>query len=195
MRIRFPDSPVLLLPGVFENPHFLDPLGAVLRTSGRPVLRIPELLRNRATIHDTALTVRTFIEHADLEGITIVAHSKGGLVGKQLMVWPETTSRITSMVAVATPFRGSRYARYTPTRVLRDFSPADATVRDLAANNLANERIVSVFGRLDPQIPDPGLLIGSRNVPLSTSGHFRILADRTLHRLLLEQLAADRVTE
>lgn len=193
--IRHPEAPVLMLPGVHESPRFLDPLAAVLRATGRPVHTIPALRHNRAAIVDTALLVRRYLERERLTGITIVAHSKGGLVGKQLMVWPETSPRIRSMVAIATPFGGSRYARLAPTRVLRAFSPANATLLQLAADRDANARIVSVAAKLDPQIPEGSVLNGARNITLDVTGHFRPLGDRRLHLLLLRTLldeVADR---
>jgi pimeloyl-ACP methyl ester carboxylesterase len=193
-RVRYPADPILMLPGVYESPHFLDPLAAVLRRSGRPVYTVPELVRNRAPILDTARSVRTFLERADLTGVTIVAHSKGGLVGKQLMVWPETSHRVRSMIAIATPFAGSRYAKRAPTRVLRDFDPADRVLLELAANSDANARIVSVFGRFDPQIPDGSRLDGARNVISPVGGHFRLLARPGVHRLI-SSLIEDEVSD
>jgi Predicted acetyltransferases and hydrolases with the alpha/beta hydrolase fold len=189
--IRHPSAPVVMLPGVHESPRFLDPLAAVLRATGRPVHTVPELGHNRATVVDTALSVRSYLERERLTGVTIVAHSKGGLVGKQLMMWPETSPRIRSMIAIATPFGGSRYARYAPSRVLRAFSPADATLLELAANQDANARILSVAAAIDPQIPNGSVLRGARNVTLPLSGHFRPLGDRRLHLLLLRTLSSE----
>jgi len=189
--INRPDAPVLMLPGVYESPHFLDPLAAVIRPLGRPVYSVSALRRNRGRIADSAILVRDYLERLGLHNVTIIAHSKGGLIGKQLMVWPETSERIASMIAIATPFAGSRYARRAPGRVLRDFSPVDATVLSLAANRDANARIISVFGPFDPQIPDGSQLAGARNVLLHTAGHFRPLGDRRLHHLLREVLVGE----
>jgi hypothetical protein len=79
------------------------------------------------------------------------------------------------MVAVAAPFGGSRYARYLLSPVLRSFSPRDVTLQRLAGDARANARIVSVFARFDPHIPEGSELMGARNVRVETGGHFRIL--------------------
>jgi triacylglycerol lipase len=184
-----PDSPVLLIPGVYEGPRFLDPLASVIRTTARPVHTLPELARNTGTILETATIARDHIRDFDLRDISIVSHSMGGLVGKLLMVWPETADRIRDMIAIAAPFAGSRYAPFTPRKELRQFAPREAIFAELAASEEVNGRIVSAFGRIDPQIPDVGVLPGARNVRLRTSGHFRVLADRGLHRLLIEVLS------
>jgi hypothetical protein len=190
-QITHEDAPVLMLPGVYESPHFLDPLAASIRATGRPVHFVAALHRNRGRIEDSAVLVRRYLEEHDLRNVTIVAHSKGGLIGKQLMVAADTSARIGSMIAITTPFAGSRYAKHAPTRVLRDFSPMNQTVRDLGANLEANQRVISMFGPLDPQIPDGSRLPGARNVLLRTSGHFRPLGDRQLHKLLTSILSAE----
>jgi hypothetical protein len=190
-RITHADAPVLMLPGVYESPHFLDPLAASIRATGRPVHSVAALHRNRGRIADSAVLVRRYLEEHALQNVTIVAHSKGGLIGKQLMVESDTSARISSMIAIATPFAGSRYAKHAPTRVLRDFSPTDQTVRELGANLEANKRVISIFGSLDPQIPDGSRLPGARNVRLSTAGHFRPLGDPQRRRLIASILGSE----
>jgi triacylglycerol lipase len=190
-QITHANAPVVMLPGVYESPHFLDPLATSIRATGRPVHSVAALNRNRGRIADSAVLVRSYLEEHGLQNVTIVAHSKGGLIGKQLMVAADTSARINSMIAITTPFAGSRYAKHAPTRVLRDFSPTDQTVRELSANLEANKRVISIFGPLDPQIPDGSRLPGARNVLLRTPGHFRPLGDPQLHRLLTSILSAE----
>jgi len=193
--VTFQHAPILVLPGVFESPTFLDPLVAVIRTTGRPIHRIDALGSNLKRIDESAGIVREYLASNALQNVTIVAHSKGGLIGKQLMVWPESAERIRSMIAIATPFGGSRYASHAPLRALRDFAPADAVLRGLAANDDANARILSVFGAFDPEIPDGSRLPGGRNEQLSTAGHFRPLGDPQLHRLLCRELTSELTSE
>jgi hypothetical protein len=112
-----------------------------------------------------------------------VAHSKGGLIGKHLMLGA-SGNRITRMIAIATPFAGSVYANYLPTRTLRAFRPSDETIVMLGEGITANERIVSIYPRFDPHIPAGSFLAGARNIELPVAGHFRILSDpRLLHEV------------
>jgi hypothetical protein len=94
--------------------------------------------------------------------------------------------RVRSMLAIATPFGGSRYARRMPVRTLRAFSPDDPSIRALSAQADVNARIVSVYARFDPHIPEGSELPGAKNVPLDTGGHFRVLA----HPRVMAELAA-----
>lgn len=58
---------------------------------------------------------------------------------------------------------------------LRVLSPRDRVIRALALSELANVRIVSVFGSFEPHIPRGSFLRGAANVRHDTGGHFRIL--------------------
>jgi pimeloyl-ACP methyl ester carboxylesterase len=61
---------------------------------------------------------------------------------------------------------------------LRIFSPRSATILALAKESDLNARIVSVYGRFDPHIPEGSELNGAaKNVRLDNGGHFRVLAD------------------
>src|SRR5690606_23294972 len=120
-------APVVLLPGVYETWRLLGPLATALARAGHPVHAVPGLGYNRRPVADAADRTAAFRDEADLQGVVLVAHGKGGLVGKRVMLSP-AGSRVAGMVAVATPFRGSRYARYLLGRTLRAFSPRDAAL-------------------------------------------------------------------
>ena len=188
---RIDGPPVLLLPGVHESPRFLDPFAALALAQNRRPHVITALGHNSDRITATAELAADYLERHDLRDALIIAHSKGGLVGKQLMTWERTRHRLVGMVAVATPFSGSVYATRAPTRALRDFSPTDATLRDLAANRAANREVVSVYPAFDPQIPHGSELADARaNVRLPVAGHFRVLGHPQLWALLRATLSA-----
>lgn len=183
-------APVVLVPGVYESWTFLRPLGAVLAAAGHPVHVLPALGYNRGPIPEAARALRDLVVAEDLTGVVVVAHSKGGLVGKLAMASEDPDGRLAGMVAIATPFAGSRYARWVPLRPVRAFVPTDATLVALAAERAVDARIASVYSRFDPHIPDCCALEGAEaNVELATPGHFRLLADPRLPGVVLEQVA------
>jgi len=168
-------TPVVVLPGIYETWKFVQPLVAAIHDRGHPVHVMDALHRNERPVVEAAAQVTSYLDDRDLRDAIIVAHSKGGLIGKQVMVGP-AGDRVRSMLAVATPFGGSRYARLMIAPSLRIFSPTDATIVALAREATVNSRIVSVYGRFDPHIPEGSELPGAKNVKLETGGHFRILA-------------------
>jgi pimeloyl-ACP methyl ester carboxylesterase len=171
---------VLLLPGIWETWEFMRPLADLLHRRGHPVYVVPGLGRNRRTVSDGARVVGDYLAERDLSDVIIVAHSKGGLIGKLLMMSPNVPHRVDRMVAIASPFSGSSLARYTLLPSLRAFAPTDPTIRMLVAEQFVNARITSIFGSFDPHIPGGSELPGATNIKLAVAGHFRILGDRGL---------------
>lgn len=167
-------DPVLLIAGVWEPWYFLRGIGERLNRAGHPVFVCTAIGYNRASIADVAALVDAFLVERDLRNVTILAHSKGGLVGKSVMA---DTDRVDQLVAVATPFSGSTYANFMPTRALREFRPQDAGLLALAANLALNARITSIYPSFDPHIPGGSALEGAVNIEVATVGHFRVLAD------------------
>jgi triacylglycerol lipase len=137
------------------------------------MMQVTALQRNRRPIAFGASAVVDYIRRENLSRVVIVAHSKGGLIGKQVMMTEESVS---SMVAICTPFSGSRYAEFMLLPSLRAFRANNTALVALRANEVANARIVSVFGRFDPHIPEGSELVGAKNIQIDTGGHFRIMA-------------------
>lgn len=179
-------APVVLLPGIYETWEFLGPVATALARAGHPIHAVPGLRHNARPVPESADLVAEHLDQADLSGVVLVAHSKGGLIGKSVLLSP-AGDRALGMVAVATPFGGSSLARYTLSRALRSFDPRDPVLLALAGELLVNERITAVYPRFDPHIPETGNLPGGRNIELPLSGHFRPLG----HPLLVETVVRE----
>jgi len=178
-------TPIVVVPGIWESWRFLQPLITRMHELGHPVHVVRLLNFNNRPVIDAARRVDAYLGESGLDDVVIVAHSKGGLIGKYVMVHGDSAPRIRCMLAVATPFGGSLYARFMLLPSLRIFSPKNAVILALALERRANERIVSVYGQFDPHIPGGSRLDGAKNVELDTGGHFRVLA----HPRVLAELA------
>jgi hypothetical protein len=182
--------PVVVLPGIWETWRFLLPLVERLHRAGHPVHAVTALRTNGATVDSSADIVASYLRDHDLDDVLVVAHSKGGLIGKDLMLRPDSGPRIRKMFAISTPFSGSIYARYILLPSLHAFSPTDPTTLRLAADRSVNARITSVWAGFDPHIPGGSELPGARlNRRIDDGGHFRILRN---HEVLgeLDRFAA-----
>jgi hypothetical protein len=207
---------VVLLPGVYEHWTFLRPLGDALAAAGHRVRVVHGLGVNRRAVADTAERLARVL--ADLPvapaGRVLVAHSKGGLIGKHLLVKtgaaaaaaaeasvggdpaaaaaaaPLRAGRaplgVLGLVAVATPFGGARRARLFFVPSIRAFLPGNETIVMLGRETSVNGRIVSVFGPYDPHIPEGSALDGATNIVVPTQGHFRVLGSATTHAAVLD---------
>ena len=175
---------VVLLPGIYEPAAFVAPLGRWLGARGHRVITVPGLGWNLRSIPDSAEIVGAFLTGLGIRDAVLVAHSKGGLIGKQLMV-SDQSGLVAGMVAVATPFEGHRFSRLGPTEALRGFHTEDPVILSLAADLEANTRIVTMRAEVDPVAFHGTELPGSVNLTLPVVGHFRILG----HPLFLNRLA------
>lgn len=170
---------ILLLPGVYEHWSFMAPLGDALNAHGHRVRVVHGLGANLLDIPETAARVARALKKVppSAAGRIIVAHSKGGLVGKRMLVADvDRTLGLLGVIAIATPFGGSRLARYMLDRRLREFLPDAATIVELGDASSVNSHIVSVFGTFDPHVPEGSALDGATNMQVPVAGHFRILA-------------------
>lgn len=183
--------PILLVPGIYERWQFMRPVADLLRDRGHPIHVVTKLNWNTATIAASADVVDAYLEEHDLWDVLIVAHSKGGLIGKYAMLRKDPEGRIARMIAISTPFGGSIYAKFFLLRSIRDFSPADRTLRMLAEHLDANRRITSIWGAFDPHIPGGSRLEGATNITLKSSGHFRIFGQKDLLEAVDKAVAAD----
>jgi alpha-beta hydrolase superfamily lysophospholipase len=176
---------VLVLPGIWETWRFLLPIVERLHDAGHPVHAVTALRGNGATVDAGADVVASYLRDHDLRDVLLVAHSKGGLIGKEVMLRAESGPRVRGMLAISTPFSGSVYARYLPIRSLRAFSPDDPTTVRLAADRRVDARITSVWAAFDPHIPrGSGLAGAAGNVRVGDGGHFRILRNPEVLRLV-----------
>jgi hypothetical protein len=187
---------VVMLPGIYENWRFMRPLIAAVHGAGHPVHVIPALRYNRRPVEHAAQIVSAYLAEHGLHDTASVAHSKGGLIGKYAMLTTPAAARIARLVAICSPFSGSRYARYALAPSLRAFSPNHATTRLLIGDESVNRKITSIFGSFDPMIPSGSELPGARNIGLDVAGHFRILGaaatiEAVLREIALPELSGD----
>lgn len=175
------EVPVLLIPGIYESWRFLEPLAERFLAAGHPVHVVPGLGLNYRSVRRAADAVVARLHALTAAEVVLVAHSKGGLIGKQVLLDQiagatnelQPQPRVLGLVAVNTPFGGSVYASYVPVRAVRALSPR--AVRALADQRAANAQITSLYAAWDPHIPGGSMLIGARNVQVRAAGHFRIL--------------------
>lgn len=196
-RYRHPDAndkplhrpPIVFIPGVYEPWEYMKPLIELLHAWKYPVHVIEGLGYNTGNIPHMAELARRFIDDRDIHGAVLIAHSKGGLIGKYLLANYNDDNRARHLIALNTPFGGSVYAMLAPVRTMRAFAPDDQHIRELAANRAINAHITSIYASFDQQIPDGSRLEGAVNVEIRTIGHFRIVNHPEAHRVILDTLA------
>jgi triacylglycerol esterase/lipase EstA (alpha/beta hydrolase family) len=204
-------KPVLLLHGFFATRRTLEVLERRLRRDGYCVfsLNLGGLARtlNTRGIDDSAEYVRAKVEriyerNPELGPLTIIGHSKGGLIAawyvKKLGGWRRTRTVIT----LGTPHHGTR-AAYAAlpmgllARSLWQMAPTSSFLRELQRGSWPpGVRLVSLYSREDKVSRYPSPLLETfgvpylRNVEVQARGHREFLYKRRVYDVLLAELRA-----
>jgi len=171
--------PVLLIPGVNTKWNFLKPIADSVSLSGHPIHVVKQLGFNRKEIAVSAQLVRAFIDEEGLHNVIILAHSKGGLIGKELLLRHNQDRRVIKVIAIAAPFLGSHLAKNMPDIAIREFEPNHPTIVDHNSYFDVNSDIVSIYGLYDNHVwpTEHSILDGAENIKVETDGHHQILSN------------------
>jgi pimeloyl-ACP methyl ester carboxylesterase len=166
----------------------MKPLSDMLYRHGYPVHVIAGLGYNTRQVPVMAYLVHRFVVTSGIQRAVVIAHSKGGLIGKYVLAHYNEDDRIRHLIAINTPFSGSVYADFAPVGHVRIFSRRDATITRLRMNEIVNSRITSLYSKFDPTIPHSSYLEGATNLTLDTIGHFHVVSSKRLHAMVLDVL-------
>jgi len=182
--------PIILIPGIFEKWHFLQAIADPLSLKGHPVYALEHLGYNTKAIPGAAKLVRELIDEKNLRDIIIIAHSKGGLIGKYLLAFCNHDNRVKKVIAIATPFGGSRPARFILGEKFKELSPDGETIQKLHRVKGVNDKIVSIFGIFDNHIwpESSSRLEGAENIQVEAYGHHRILNNKKVIEIIVDRV-------
>ncbi len=183
-------GPVVVLPGVYESWQFARPLINFLHRNGYPVHVVPELGSNRGPIATGARNLLEMLKRHDLKDVVLVAHSKGGLIGK-VALRHDCEHRINSMISIATPYHSSSRIKLLPLPALRELQD----LGDLGEPDPINSRIISLAPEFDEHVPEGSVLPGARNITLPVQGHFFPLGDSVTRAQILQAIEQVRPSE
>jgi triacylglycerol lipase len=208
------ERPVLLLYGFFSTRRTFEVLERRLRRDGYGVfsLDLGGLARclNTRGIDDLAAYVRAKVEriyarNPGLGPLTIIGHSKGGLIGayyvKRLGGWRRTRA----VVTLGTPHQGTPVAwlglpliAVSPS--VWQMRPGSAFLRRLADGAWPPEvRLTSIFSRRDGTTPYPCALLQTHGLPHLANievdaRHHELIRARRVYDVLLAELREGEAT-
>jgi triacylglycerol lipase len=180
-------NPIVIIQGKSNRWGFMKKLSDAMSKLGHPVYIAKDLGSNRFDIKTSAKIVRHVIEKNNLRNVILLGHSKGGIVGKYILINEDTGGRIDHLIAIAAPFSGSRIVyRFPRNKSLKEFAPKSKILREISSNKKVDSKIISIMPEFDNHIwADKGsYLDGATNVKLATKGHHKIVFDkRTIKKI------------
>jgi len=141
-------TPVLLLPGYGDNHSLLGPMAVFLRNKGWPWVQAinhppAETLPDMAA--GLALRIRQMQQASGAEQVDLVCHSMGGVVATWYLNHLGGAPHVRRMVAIATPFQGTKAAVFGPRRHARDLLPTSNVMEKLGIPPVPTTAIRSTF--------------------------------------------------
>lgn len=208
--------PVLLLPGFMSTRRGLTVMERRLRRDGYGVfsLNLGGLLNtfNTRSIETSALLVREKIEalyarHEALGPLTIIGHSKGGLIGRYYVKRLGGHERANALITLGTPHHGTPNAYLGAAvfglvaRSIWQLMPMSPFIRRLQQGPFpAHVRFSAIYSREDNMVPYPAGTIeqGARanqfNVEVEGISHHEFLTRKAVYAAIrreLDLVAAD----
>lgn len=180
-------NPVILLPGIANKWGFIKNLGDKISLVGHPVYIVPKLGYNLHDIPKSAKIVTELIEENNLKNVIVVGHSKGGLIGKYLLIYNNKDNRIKGVVAIASPFSGSKLLNLVPHKAYSELHKDSNLMKNLMAHKEVNGDIISIFPVFDNLIlsSEGSYLEGAENVEVKgIKGHHKIIFDKKITELV-----------
>ena len=202
--------PVLLLPGFMATRRGLSVLERRLRRDGYGVfsLNLGGLMGtfNTHSIEESALLVREKIEklyrrYPALGPLTIVGHSKGGLIGRYYIKRMGGHERCAALVTLGTPHHGTpaAYLGALMTGLVApsiwQLMPMSPFIRRLKSGDFPDRvRLVSVYSKEDGVVPFPSGMVepGARadivNIEIAGVSHRAFLTRKAVYDAVQAQL-------
>ncbi|HEX8993892.1 MAG TPA: alpha/beta fold hydrolase [Candidatus Paceibacterota bacterium] len=208
-------TPIIIIPGIMGKWGFMKWMGDRISRQGYPVYVIPELGYNMSSIplsaeildsvvvrvepedmplhqhiHHSAHAVKQLVEKHDLKGAIIVAHSKGGLIGKYLLTHFNEGKRILGMIAIASPFSGSEMAKLVPYAPFTELEEESPVIQDLEKHHRINKKIVSIMPEYDNHVwaKEGSYLDGALNIQVPVKGHHKVVFSNVVFDAVLHSI-------
>jgi triacylglycerol lipase len=182
-------KPIIIIQGKSNKWGFLKKLSDTISKLGYPVYVVNKLGANRFDIPTSAKIVKEIIDKNNLKNVTLLGHSKGGIVGKYMLIHEDPDHRIDHLIAIAAPFSGSKIVYHFPrNKSLREFSPTSKIIQEISSNKKVDSKIISIMPEFDNHIwADKGShLDGATNYKIATKGHHKIVFDKNTIKKIIE---------
>jgi len=167
------DRDILIIPGLHEQWIGLKKIGNIANTLGFKIHVVTELGNNTASVQSGVSIIKQYISHHDLHDLTLITHSKGGIIGSYLLGDKEIGLKIRKLVTIACPFHGSYLARAF--KASYELLPKTRCIEN-ATKGIDTSKVLNLYPAFDNHVvPNKSLTLeGATNIKIDVIGHTRI---------------------
>jgi pimeloyl-ACP methyl ester carboxylesterase len=182
--------PVVMIPGVTSRWAFLKRLADAISLLGHPVYIVPSLGNNLYSVPESAKKVYEVIAKENLTNVVLVAHSKGGLIGKYLMSHDDTEGRVIRLISIATPYSGSAITKLLPIEPIKELHNDSELITYLKTHTVVNSKITSICPLYDNHVwaEEGSHLEGAKNVNVEVNGHHKVVYSKQVEDIVVQEL-------
>lgn len=142
-------TPVLLVPGYGDNHTAMAPMAMYLRARGWPWVQAINHAPFSAPVAELAQNLGARVEELKQASgesqVDLVCHSMGGVVATWYMNHLDGAGSVRQMVALATPFQGTKVAVFGRRRQANDLLPLSQVIKNLGQPPVPTTAIRSTF--------------------------------------------------
>ena len=174
----------IIIPGVYETPIYFKSISSTLAENYN-IIHSDSIYGKGGSIDENARSIAKYIDKSKLSDVLVVGHSSGGLVAVKAL---GITTKISSVITIATPFHGVQNGHLLRTKLVRELLPTSDIVKSMA--NLPHSslrKITSMYPSFDNQVwsKEGSILRGAKNIKVNAKGHHRILRRSALQKAIL----------
>jgi len=165
---------IVLIQGLHERWIPLKKIADVINQKGYRIHIINELETNTKPVSVCCQLVSEYIIKRDLKEVILVTHSKGGIIGMELLKDPKINQRVKKLISIACPFQGSIFSFFFP--YTHELMPSSELIKSLH-RGVDIKKVINLFPGIDNHvIPNKNLKLDNCiNIQLDIFGHTRIL--------------------
>lgn len=180
---------LIFVSGVLGTWIYVEKLLGKLNSFGFRIIIIPQLERGLKSIEQSCKILEDFLITHNIEKVTMIGHSKGGLILKYFLDHSKESPRVDQAYCLCSPFKGTVWG-YLTFFNLYEFALNSRIVKTLDNKTENNKKIVSIFPKFDNAILPVGnsYLRGAQNLKLNVIGHTLILDSQELEEVLKQRL-------
>lgn len=188
---------VILIPGIFGTWASMKRLGDKISSLGYPVCAIKELGYNLFDIPSSSQKLREVVLRVSSlreknKGIVMIAHSKGGLIAKYYLMKYEEEKDVLGVVAIATPFSGTKMAEVLPSDIkpLKELSSSSPIIKEMDKREDVNKKIISIIPEFDNHVwaEKGSFLSGAENIKVPIRGHHKVLFSEEVEKVVISSI-------
>lgn len=183
--------PVLVIQGYLNKWGFMKRLADEISLLGYPVYVFPQLGNNLKNIAMSAEIVYSLIDKEKLNNVIIVGHSKGGLIGKYILAYLDKKEKVRGVIAIGTPFYGSKAAKIFKILKSNEFEPDNESIKNLQNQKDVNGKIITISASFDNVVrhEKKASLDGAlENIEVKTAGHHKVVFDKEVRKKILSSI-------